>query len=231
MSRSHQSWSDNVNDPILIVGAARTPMGSLLGELSSLSASDLGAIAIRAAVQRAGLEANQIQEVIFGNCLMAGQGQAPARQASLKAGLPASTGAVTLSKICGSGMQATMFACDAIAAGTSEVVVSGGMESMTNAPHLIPKARGGYRQGHGLMFDHMMLDGLEDAYSTGEGGTRRAMGTFAEDCADRYGFTREEQNSFAIASVQRAQAATDGGAFTWEIVPVIVKSRTGRADH
>jgi acetyl-CoA C-acetyltransferase len=222
-----QIWSNNLNDPIVIVGAARTPMGALLGDFSSLSASDLGAIVIRAVVRRAGLDAAQVQEVVFGNCLMAGQGQAPARQACIKAGLPVSTGAVTLSKVCGSGMQATMFAYDSIVAGTHQVVVSGGMESMSNAPHLIPKARGGYRQGHGLMFDHMMLDGLEDAYATDEGGARRAMGTFAEECADRYGFTREEQNTYAIASVKRAQAATERGSFTWEIVPVVVKTRIG----
>lgn len=216
-----------MNDPIVIVGAARTPMGALLGDLSSLSASDLGAIVIRAAVERAGLASNQVQEIFFGNCLMAGQGQAPARQAAIKAGLPVSVGAVTLSKICGASMQATMFAHDSIVAGTNEVVVSGGMESMSNAPYLVPKGRGGYRQGHGMLFDHMMLDGLEDAYSLDEKGGRRAMGAFAEECADRYQFTREEQNAYAIESVKRALAATRDGHFNWEITPVTVKTRAG----
>jgi acetyl-CoA C-acetyltransferase len=216
-----------MNDPIVIVGAARTPMGAMLGDLASLSASDLGAVAIRAAVERAGIEPNQVQEVLFGNCLMAGQGQAPARQAMIKAGLPVSTAAVTLSKMCGSGMQATMFAYDSLVAGTNDVVVSGGMESMTNAPYLIPKARGGYRQGHAMMFDHMMLDGLEDAYNRDEKGGGRSMGTFAEECVAKYKFTREEQDDFAIASVKRAQAANASGAFKWEMVPVTVKTRTG----
>lgn len=216
-----------MNDPIVIVGAARTPMGAMLGDLASLSASDLGAVAIRAAVERAGIEPNQVQEVLFGNCLMAGQGQAPARQATIKAGLPVSTAAVTLSKMCGSGMQATMFAYDSLIAGTNDVVVSGGMESMTNAPYLIPKARGGYRQGHAMMFDHMMLDGLEDAYNRDEKGGGRSMGTFAEECVAKYKFTREEQDDFAIASVKRAQAASASGAFKWEMVPITVKTRTG----
>lgn len=216
-----------MNDPIVIVGAARTPMGALLGDLSSLSASDLGAIAIRAAVERAGLGSSQVEEVFFGNCLMAGQGQAPARQAAIKAGLPVSVGAVTLSKICGAGMQATMFAHDSILAGTNEVVVSGGMESMSNAPYLVPKGRGGYRQGHGMLFDHMMLDGLEDAYALDEKGGRCAMGSFAEDCADKYKLTRDEQNSYAIESVKRALAANRDGHFNWEIVPVTVKTRAG----
>src|SRR5450830_1535404 len=150
------------SDPVVIVGAARTPMGAFQGDFSSLSASDLGAVAIRAAIERAGITADKVQEVWFGNCLMAGQGQAPARQAAIKAGVPVSAGAVTLSKMCGSAMQAAMFGYDSILAGTNEIVVAGGMESMTNAPYLIPKARGGYRIGHGMLFDHMMLDGLED---------------------------------------------------------------------
>jgi acetyl-CoA acetyltransferase len=162
-----------MNDPIVIVGAARTPMGAFQGDFSSLSASDLGAVAIRAAVERAGVPADQVQDVLFGNCLMAGQGQAPARQAAIKAGIPVSAGAVTMSKMCGSAMQAVIYAHDSILAGTNDVVVAGGMESMTNAPYLIPKARGGYRIGHGMMYDHMMLDGLEDAYEKG-----RSMGTF-----------------------------------------------------
>jgi acetyl-CoA C-acetyltransferase len=211
-----------MNDPIVIVGAARTPMGAFQGDFSSLSASDLGATAIRAAVERAGLEPNLVQDVIFGNCLMAGQGQAPARQAAIKAGIPVSAGAVTLSKMCGSAMQATMYAYDSILVGTNDVVVAGGMESMTNAPYLIPKARGGYRIGHGMMYDHMMLDGLEDAYEKG-----RSMGTFGEECAEKYAFTREAQDAFAIESVKRAQAATNDGSFKWEIAPVTVSGRGG----
>jgi acetyl-CoA C-acetyltransferase len=215
------------NDPIVIVGVARTPMGAFQGELSSLSANDLGAVAIRAAVERAGLKPEQIDEVLFGNCLIAGQGQAPARQAAIKAGLPVSTGAVTLSKMCGSALQAIMFAHDAIIAGTHEVVVAGGMESMTNAPYLVPKARGGYRIGHGVIFDHMMLDGLEDAYEKTPNGGGQSMGTFAEKCAGKYEFTRAAQDDFAIASVTRAQAAAASGAFDWEIAPVTVKGRAG----
>ncbi len=211
-----------MQDPIVIVGAARTPMGAFQGDFSSLSANELGAIAIRAAVERAGLAPEQVQDVIMGNCLMAGQGQAPARQAMIKAGLPVSTGAVTLSKMCGAGMQATMFGMDSILAGTNDVVVTGGMESMTNAPYLIPKARGGYRIGHGTIYDHMMLDGLEDAYEAG-----RSMGTFGEECAAKYGFTREQQDAFAIESVKRAQAAAANGGFAWEIAPVTVKGRGG----
>jgi acetyl-CoA C-acetyltransferase len=217
-----------MNDPIVIVGAARTPMGAFQGDFSSLSANDLGAVAIKAAVERAGIAADSVEHVYFGNCLMAGQGQAPARQALLKAGLPTSTGAVTLSKMCGSAMQAAIFAHDALAAGSAEVVVAGGMESMTNAPYLIPKARGGYRIGHGMMFDHMMLDGLEDAYSRDEKtGGGRSMGTFAEECATQFKFTREAQDAFAIESVKRAQAAAAEGSFDWEIVPVTVSGRAG----
>ena len=209
-------------DPIVIVGAARTPLGAFQGDFSALSASELGAVAIRAAVERAGIDPALVNDVIFGNCLMAGQGQAPARQAAIKAGIPVSAGAVTLSKMCGSAMQATMFGVDSLLVGTNEVVVSGGMESMTNAPYLIPKARGGYRIGHGMMYDHMMLDGLEDAYEKG-----RSMGTFAEECVDKYAFSREEQDAFAIASVTRAQAAAADGSFDWEIAPVTVSGRSG----
>lgn len=216
-----------MNDPIVIVGAARTPMGAFQGDFSSVSASELGAVAIKAAVERAGLEPSQVQDVLFGNCLMAGQGQAPARQAAIKAGIPVSAGAVTLSKMCGSAMQATMFAFDSIVAGTNEVVVAGGMESMTNAPYLIPKARGGYRIGHAMMYDHMMLDGLEDAYARDEKGGGRSMGTFGEECAAQYEFTREAQDAFAIESVKRAQAATNDGSFKWEIAPVTVSGRGG----
>jgi acetyl-CoA C-acetyltransferase len=217
----------NMNDPIVIVGAARTPMGAFQGDFAALTASDLGATAIKAAVERAGVPADSVEHVYFGNCLMAGQGQAPARQALLKAGLPVSTGAVTLSKMCGSAMQATIFAYDSLVAGSSDVVVAGGMESMTNAPYLIPKARGGYRIGHGMMFDHMMYDGLEDAYTREPNGGGRSMGTFAEECVAKYQFTREEQDAFAIASVKRAQAAATGGHFDWEIAPVTVTSRAG----
>jgi acetyl-CoA C-acetyltransferase len=217
-----------MNDPIVIVGAARTPMGAFQGDFSSLSANDLGAVAIKAAVERAGIGPELVEHVYFGNCLMAGQGQAPARQALLKAGLPTSTGAVTLSKMCGSAMQAAIFAHDQLVAGSADVVIAGGMESMTNAPYLIPKARGGYRIGHGMMFDHMMLDGLEDAYSKDEkSGGGRSMGTFAEECATKYSFTREQQDAFAIESVKRAQAASNGGKFAWEIAPVTVSGRGG----
>ena len=211
-----------MSDSIVIVSAARTPMGSFQGDFSSLAAHDLGGAAIRAAVERAGISPDQVDEVLFGNCLMAGQGQAPARQAGFKGGLPISAGAVTLSKMCGSGMRAAMFAHDMLLAGSANVVVAGGMESMTNAPYLLPKARGGYRIGHDRIFDHMMLDGLEDAYEAG-----RSMGTFGEDCAAKYNFTRAQQDAFATASVQRAQAATQSGAFAAEITPVTVKGRSG----
>jgi acetyl-CoA C-acetyltransferase len=209
-------------DPIVIVGAARTPMGSFQGDFAALAAHDLGAAAIRAAVERAGIAPDSVDEVLMGNCLMAGQGQAPARQAALKAGLPKSAGAVTLSKMCGSGMRAAMFAHDMLAAGTADVMVAGGMESMTNAPYLLLKGRGGYRMGHDRVFDHMMLDGLEDAYEPG-----RSMGTFGEDCAAKYQFTREQQDAFATESVRRAQRAVADGSFAAEITPVTVKDRTG----
>ena len=211
-----------MSDSIVIVGAARTPMGGFQGDFSALSAHDLGGAAIKAAVERAGISADAVGEVLFGNCLMAGQGQAPARQAAFKGGLPKSAGAVTLSKMCGSGMKAAMFAHDMLLAGTHEVMVAGGMESMTNAPYLLLKGRGGYRMGHDKVFDHMMLDGLEDAYEAG-----RSMGTFGEDCAAKYKFTREAQDAFATASVKRAKAATESGAFATEIAPVTVKSRAG----
>ncbi len=213
-------------DPIVIVSAARTPMGSFQGDFSTLAAHDLGGAAIQAALQRASegsqMKPELVTEVIFGNCLMAGQGQAPARQAAFKGGLPNSAGAVTLSKMCGSGMRAAMFAHDMLVAGSHEVLVAGGMESMTNAPYLLPKARGGYRIGHDRIFDHMMLDGLEDAYEPG-----RSMGTFGEDCAAKYNFSRAEQDAFATASVQRAKAAIESGAFAAEITPVLVKGRSG----
>ena len=214
--------STQQNDPVVIVGAARTPMGAFQSDFASLSAHDLGGVAIKAAVARAGIAPELVTEVLFGNCLMAGQGQAPARQAAFKGGLPKSAGAVTLSKMCGSGMRAAMFAHDMLLAGSHEVLVAGGMESMTNAPYVLPKARGGYRIGHDRIFDHMMLDGLEDAYEPG-----RSMGTFGEDCAAKYSFTREQQDAFATASVQRAKAATESGAFATEIAPVTVKGRGG----
>jgi acetyl-CoA C-acetyltransferase len=211
-----------MSESIVIVSAARTPMGGFQGDFSSLAAHDLGGAAIKAAVQRAGISGDAVNEVLFGNCLMAGQGQAPARQAAFKGGLPISAGAVTLSKMCGSGMKATMLAHDMLSAGSADVMVAGGMESMTNAPHLLPKGRSGIRIGHGQIFDHMMLDGLEDAYEAG-----RSMGTFGEDCAAKYNFTREAQDKFAIASVERAQAAIKSGAFATEITPVTVKGRAG----
>jgi acetyl-CoA C-acetyltransferase len=210
------------NDPIVIVGAARTPMGGFQGDFASLSANDLGAVAIKAAVERAGIAPGDVQELLFGNCLMAGQGQAPARQAALKAGLPISVNCTTLSKMCGSAMKATMLAHDLIVAGSNDVMVAGGMESMTNAPYLMPKARAGYRMGHQQVYDHMFLDGLEDAYDKG-----RLMGSFAEDCAAKYSFTREAQDQFALASLSRALAANNDGTFAWEIAPVTVPGRKG----
>ena len=211
-----------MSDPIVIVSAARTPMGSFQGDFTPLAAHDLGGAAIKAAVERAGIKPELVTEVIFGNCLMAGQGQAPARQAAFKGGLPKSAGAVTLSKMCGSGMRAAMFAHDMLVAGTHDVLVAGGMESMTNAPYLLQKGRGGYRMGHDKVYDHMMLDGLEDAYEAG-----RSMGTFGEDCAAKYNFTRDAQDKFAMASVRRAQDAIKNGAFKDEIAPVTVKDRKG----
>src|SRR3982750_3318401 len=211
-----------MSESIVIVGATRTPMGGFQGDFSALAAHDLGGVAIKAAVERAGITADSVGEVLFGNCLMAGQGQAPARQAAYKGGLPDSAGAVTLSKMCGSAMKAAMLAHDMLLAGTHDVIVAGGMESMPNAPYLMLKGRGGYRMGHDRIFDHMMLDGLEDAYQPG-----RSMGPFGEDCAAKYHFTREQQDAFAIASVERAKAATTSGAFKAEIAAVTVKGRAG----
>jgi acetyl-CoA C-acetyltransferase len=211
-----------LNDPIVIVGAARTPMGGMQGDFASLAASDLGAVAIKAAVERAGVRPDEVQEAIMGNVLPAGQGQAPARQAALKAGLPLSVVCTTVNKMCGSGMKAAMFAHDLIAAGSNDIVVAGGMESMTNAPYLMPKARSGYRMGHQIVQDHMFLDGLEDAYEKG-----RLMGTFAEDCAAKFEFTREAQDHFALTSLSRALAANDDGTFAWEIAPVTVTTKDG----
>jgi acetyl-CoA C-acetyltransferase len=204
------------------VSAARTPMGGFLGDLGAASAAELGAAAIRAAVERAGLTPEDIDEVIMGNVLPAGQGQAPARQASLGAGLPLGVGCTTINKMCGSGMKAAMLAHDLLLAGTNKVMIAGGMESMSNAPYLLPKARGGLRLGHGEVKDHMFLDGLEDAYDKG-----RLMGSFAEECADHYRFTREAQDRFAITSLTRAQTAIKDGRFAQEIVPVTVRAGKG----
>jgi acetyl-CoA C-acetyltransferase len=214
-------------DPIVIVSAARTPIGAMSGELSSFAAHQLGAHAIRAAVQRAGLKPEQVQEVIMGCVLPAGQGQAPARQATLGAGLPMSTGATTINKVCGSGMKAAMLAHDLLAVGSQDVVVAGGMESMSNAPYLMLKGRTGYRYGHATLFDHMALDGLEDAYEKTANGGGKSMGQFAEDCAGKYAFTREEQDRFAIASTERAKAANTDGSFGWEIAALTVAGRKG----
>jgi acetyl-CoA C-acetyltransferase len=211
-----------LNDPVVIVGAARTPMGGFQGDFAALAASDLGAVAIRAAVERAGLKPADVEKVIFGCVLPAGQGQAPARQAAIKAGLPLATGCTTVNKMCGSAMEAAMLAHDALVAGTSDIIVAGGMESMSNAPYLLPKARAGYRMGHQVVQDHMFLDGLEDAYDKG-----RLMGTFAEECASKYAFTREAQDAFALASLSRALAANNDGTFAWETTPVTVPSRKG----
>jgi acetyl-CoA C-acetyltransferase len=208
-------------DPIVIVSAARTPIGGLLGDFSSLAAWELGAVAVKAAVERAGVPGDAVDEVLLGNCLMAGQGQAPARQAARKAGLPDSTGAVTLSKMCGSGMRAMMFAHDMLAAGSAQVMVAGGMESMTNAPHLM-FARKGIKYGAAAVYDHMAMDGLEDAYERG-----KAMGVFAEQCVAKYQFSREAQDQFAIASTQRAKQANESGAFDWEIAPVTLPGKAG----
>ncbi|MBY5866479.1 acetyl-CoA C-acyltransferase [Rhizobium leguminosarum] len=213
-----------LQDPIVIVGAARTPIGSFQGELKEATAPELGATAIRAALERSRVEAEAIEEVVFGCVLPAGQGQAPARQAAIHAGLPFATAASTVNKMCGSGMKAVMMAHDLIAAGSASVAVAGGMESMTNAPYLLDKARGGYRLGHGRVVDHMFLDGLEDAYDKG-----RLMGSFAEDCAEAYQFTREAQDSYAITSLTRAQKAIAEGCFESEIAPVTVKS--GRVEQ
>jgi len=214
-----------MNDPIVIASAARTPIAGLLGDFAGLQAWQLGAVAIRAAVERAGVKGEDVEEVLMGCCLMAGQGQAPARQAVLAAGLPQSAGAVTLSKMCGSGMRTMMFAHDMLVAGSASVLVAGGMESMTNAPHLLVNARKGYRYGAVTTYDHMALDGLEDAYQRG-----KAMGVFAEDCVAKYSFTREEQDKFAIASTERALKANTDGSFAWEIAPVKVPGKGGEVE-
>jgi acetyl-CoA C-acetyltransferase len=205
-------------DPIVVVGLSRTPMGGFQGELKGFTAPELGAAAIRAAVERAKIRPEDVQEVIMGCVLPAGQGQAPARQASLGAGLPPATGCTTVNKMCGSGMKAAMFAHDLLAAGSNDIIVAGGMESMSNAPYLLPKARSGLRMGHAQVIDHMFYDGLEDAYDKG-----RLMGTFAEDCAAKYQFSREAQDQFAIASLKRAQKANKEGWFAWETTPLAIK--------
>ncbi|MCM2293961.1 acetyl-CoA C-acyltransferase [Allorhizobium sp. BGMRC 0089] len=209
----------NERDPIVIVGSARTPMGSFQGDFAGIPARVLGAAAIDAALSRAGLAKEAVEEILMGCVLSAGQGQAPARQAAIAAGLPLTAGATTLNKMCGSGMKAVMLAHDLIAAGSSEIVVAGGMESMSTAPYLLPKARTGHRMGHGQVLDHMFLDGLEDAYDKG-----RLMGTFAEDCAEVYQFTREAQDSYALASLERARRAINEGRFAAEITPVTLAS-------
>ncbi len=206
-------------DPIVIVSVARTPMGAFQGELKDIPAAQLGAAAIRAALERAGLQPDDVQEVLMGCVLMAGQGQAPARQAALGAGLPQSAGCTTLNKMCGSGMKAAMLAHDILVAGSQDIMVAGGMESMTLAPYLLPKARAGLRMGHSEVLDHMFFDGLEDAYDKG-----RLMGTFAEDCAQKYQFSREAQDAFAITSLERAQKANAEGWFAWETVPIALKA-------
>ena len=217
----------STEDGIVIVGAARTPMGGFLGDLKDVAAPELGARAISAAVARAGVPKDSIDEILMGCVLPAGQGQAPARQASLGAGLPLAAGCTTINKMCGSGMKAAMVAHDLLRAGSADVAVAGGMESMSNAPYLLDRARAGYRMGHGRTIDHMFLDGLEDAYDKG-----RLMGTFAEACAEAYQFTRQEQDSYALASLERANRAIQEGDFVWEIVPVSVKSgRTEARDR
>src|SRR5512132_3820111 len=210
------------NDPVVIVGAARTPMGGFQGELAPLTASELGAAAIKAAVERARIPPADVERTIFGCVLPAGQGQAPARQASIKAGLPLATPCTTVNKMCGSAMEAMILAHDALVARSADVIVAGGMESMSNAPYLMPKARAGYRMGHQTVYDHMFLDGLEDAYDKG-----RLMGTFAEDCATSFAFTREAQDDFARTSLSRALAANQDGTFDWEIAPVTVTGKKG----
>ncbi len=207
------------SDPIVIVGCARTPMGAFQGELKGFAAPELGAAAIRAAVERAKIGADEVRAVLMGCVRPAGPGQAPARQASLGAGVPLGAGCTTVNKMCGSGMKAAMLAHDILSVGNADVIVAGGMESMTNAPYLLPKARGGLRMGHGQVIDHMFYDGLEDAYDKG-----RLMGTFAEDCAQKYSFTREAQDQFAITSLQRAQKANKEGWFAWELTPIAIKA-------
>ncbi|MHA1107854.1 MAG: acetyl-CoA C-acyltransferase [Alphaproteobacteria bacterium] len=212
----------NISDPIVIAAAARTPMGGFQGELSPVTAPELGSTAIEAALARAGVKGEEVGEVVMGCVLPAGLGQAPARQAAFGAGVPEAVGCTTINKMCGSGMKAAMFGHDLIAAGSAEIVVAGGLESMSNAPYLLDRARGGYRLGHGRVLDHMFIDGLEDAYEPG-----KLMGAYAEDAAEHYQFTRDAQDDFAITSLKRAQKATEDGSFAGEIAPVTVKTRKG----
>jgi len=216
-----------MTDRVVIVAATRTPIGAMQGSLSSLQGHELGSIAIRGALAQANLDPNRIDEVLMGCVLPAGQGQAPARQASINAGLPPATGATTLNKVCGSGMKAAMLAHDLIVAGSQEIVLAGGMESMSNAPYLLSRARGGYRYGHGTVFDHMALDGLEDAYDKLPNGGGKSMGQFAEICAQKFEFSRQEQDAFALESSRRARHANQDGLFEWEMSPVTVKGRGG----
>ena len=218
---------DADRDGIFICGAARTPLGAFQGAFSNVSATELGARAIAAALADAGFPAERAGEVLMGNVLPAGLGQAPARQAAIAAGVPVTVPCTTVSKVCGSGMKSVIQGYEAIRAGSVGTVIAGGMESMTNAPYLLPEGRAGARIGHGRILDHMMLDGLEDAYDIAPDGSRRSMGTFGEDCAERYQFTREAQDAYAIESVTRAKAAAESGAFGWEIAPVTVKTRKG----
>jgi len=211
-----------MSDPIVLVSVARTPMGGMMGSLSGLAAHQLGAVAIKAAVERAGIPADAVDEVIMGNVLQAGQGQAPARQAALGAGLPQGVGCTTIHKVCGSGLKAAMFAHDLLKAESADVIVAGGQESMSNAPYLLLRGRQGYRYGHSTVYDHMALDGLEDAYQRGT-----AMGVFAESCAGKYSFSREQQDAFSLESLRRARQATEDGSFKWEIAPVTVAGRKG----
>jgi len=211
-----------MSDPVVIASVARTPMGGMMGCLSGLAAHELGTVAIRAALERAGVAADAVDEVIMGNVLQAGQGQAPARQAALGAGLPLHAGCTTIHKVCGSGMKAAMFAHDLLVAGSANVVVAGGQESMSNAPYLLLRGRQGYRYGHSTVYDHMALDGLEDAYQRGT-----VMGVFAEDCAAKYTFTREQQDAYALESLRRARTASEDGSFAWEIAPVTIAGRKG----
>jgi len=212
----------NASDPIVIAAAARTPMGGFQGELSAVTAPKLGSTAIEAALARAGVKGGEVGEVVMGCVLPAGLGQAPARQAAFGAGIPEAVGCTTINKMCGSGMKAAMFGHDLIAAGSAGIVVAGGLESMSNAPYLLDRARGGYRLGHGRVLDHMFIDGLEDAYEPG-----KLMGAYAEDAAEHYQFTREAQDDFAITSLKRAQKATEDGSFAGEITPVTIKTRKG----
>lgn len=222
VSASANGVDPRTTDPIVIVGAARTPIGGFQGDLADVAAPALGATAIRAALERAGVPADDVEEVLMGCVLPAGLGQAPARQAAVGAGIPVSGGATTINKMCGSGMKAAMLGHDLIAAGSAAIVVAGGLESMTNAPYLLDRARGGYRMGHGKVLDHMFLDGLEDAYDKG-----RLMGTFAESCAEHYQFTRDAQDSYALESLARARKAVEDGSFAHEIAPVTATGRKG----